>query len=639
MATETAEFKAKIKTEADLKGVRDLKRELKFLKDLEARMNKVASRDFIRASRKSNLARLDPQFHEGRHRLSMATRAADNAARRKLGMPELPSLMKQRPSFTRNMLQGLGMGGASAGFVGELLTAAPAIAGIAAGVFAVKQAFDAVVFSVKTVTTAVFELTKHLAASTFHALDFTQRMELGFGALLKGKHGDPVGVFNAVRHEAQNLGLDVEDTTESYRKLLAAQFSVGQATELTRSMADLQAAGASQSDIQHALLAISQIKMKDKLQAEELTRQLANAGVSSELVYKHLQKRMGIAPGKEGFQKVQAMQQAGQINASMAIPAIIAAIAEKTGSATPGEFALKKAQARVSGMLAQMKGMVTNAFIDVAQHIATPVTESFATIFNGIKRISQSPEIVALKKAFGDVFIATAEFLAKQWPTIEPIVMGVINTLTQAFGNITEYIRNNGETIADKIKTIATAGIAVGIVMFNVTKTVYGLADSILSMVAALDRAGPYIEMALKIGGAVVGTVGAPFGAGGVGAGLYAAGSAIGSIGEAVGSAKGIMATSSPELRSLQEFGFSGNRFEQEEASAYNSPGIASMFENVPKKNPLDALGGQPPFWKQNTFGDVNVKVESLDLSDPDAAGAAIGQIVRREVNKTLDDN
>ncbi len=670
MSDDVAHFKAKVTTEADSKGLkkfeRDLRQAQKNRNSERAKLDRIASREFVkevknkqrvegnavnkqlrlqeRALKREQAlrSRLDPGFHKGRLQQQIGERRASNAARRSLGMRELPDLVNgQKAGFAKTMLQGLGMGGASAGFVGELLQAAPAVAAIAAGVFLVKQAFDAVVFSVKAVTSLVFELSKTLAQATFHALDFTQRMELGFGALLKGKNGDPVGVFNAVRTEAQNLGLDVEDTTESYRKLLAAQFSVAQATELTRSMADLQAAGASQPDIQHALLAISQIKMKDKLQAEELTRQLANAGVSSELVYKHVQKRLGIAPGKEGFQKVQAMQQAGEINAATAIPAIIDAIAEKTGSANPGEFALKKAQARVSGMLMQMKGMVTNAFIDVAQHIATPVTEAFATVFNGIKQIAGSPEIVALKNAFGDVFIATAEFLARQWPAIQPVIMNVIDVLTTGFSNITNYIRENGDTIAEKIRTIAVVGLTVGIVMMTVTAKVYQLADSLLSLFQKLEMLKPYIKMAMKVGGfafeAAAGATGIP------GAG-FAAGLATNALGGAAGafsSAKNMLAPgASDEISMLASNGFNEKRLiaEEQALSANRGSGIASMFDNIAPKNALDAIGGKAIWAPKTEVGAVNVNIDTIDLDDPEGAGGIIGAAVRKEIHKTHDE-
>lgn len=229
-------------------------------------------------------------------------------------------------------------------------------------------------------TAAVAAIGVSFATATAHALDFGQRSRLAFGSLM----GDArLGreEFNFVRGEAQRLGLDIEDTTDDYRKLLAAQFEVGQARELLRASADMQALGATADDVKGILRAISQIKMKGVLQAEELTGQLADRGISAELVYRELEKRLG-----KTRKEILAMQKGKEITSEFAIPAIIQAIKIKAHEENVGDIATKFASTKISGMLAQMKGAIKNTLIDIGSELEAPTTNLVARIFEDFQR-------------------------------------------------------------------------------------------------------------------------------------------------------------------------------------------------------------------------------------------------------------
>lgn len=234
-------------------------------------------------------------------------------------------------------------------------------------------------------TAAVAALGIGFASATAHALDFGQRSRLAFSSLM----GDAAlghKEFDFVRTEAQRLGLDIEDTTDDYRKLLAAQFEVGQARELLRASADMQALGATADDVKGILRAISQIKMKGVLQAEELTGQLADRGISAELVYQDLEKRLG-----KTRKEILAMQKNKEITADVAIPAIIQAIKTKAHEENVGDVATKFASTKISGMLAQMKGAIKNTLIDIGAELEQPTTALVARIFEDFK--NDLPEI------------------------------------------------------------------------------------------------------------------------------------------------------------------------------------------------------------------------------------------------------
>jgi tape measure domain-containing protein len=246
-------------------------------------------------------------------------------------------------------------------------------------------------------TAAVAGLAVSFATATARALDFGQRSRLAFSSLMGDKalgHAE----FDFVRTEAQRLGLDIEDTTDDYRKLLAAQFEVGQARELLRASADMQALGATADDVKGILRAISQIKMKGVLQAEELTGQLADRGISAELVYQDLEKRLG-----KSRKEILAMQKNKEITSEFAIPAIVAAIKKKANEENVGDVATKFASTKISGMLAQMKGAVKNTLIDIGSELEAPTTALVARIFEDFK--SDLPEIKnTLSVVAGEMF-------------------------------------------------------------------------------------------------------------------------------------------------------------------------------------------------------------------------------------------
>lgn len=386
----------------------------------------------------------------------------------------------------------------------KLIEMGAAASMVAAAVYGIKKAFDFVAFSVKTVLDLGIQLGAAFLTMSAQMFDFGQRSRLAFSSLL-GNENQGVTVFNKVRKEAQDLGLDVEDTVDSYRKLLAAQFTVGESNELIRATADMRALGASTQDVGHALLAISQIKMKGKLQAEELTRQLANAGVSTELVYQALQRRMGLSMDAAGRKKVLALQKAGQISSDVAIPAIIDAIKAKSHEQNAGDVAKTFANQKISGMLGQLQGMGKNFFIDIGAEIEKPVTEAAKTIFATLKSLFDSPLMAELKTSIAEVFVASAEFVMKYWPQVEPVIVGVLNQINIAFNNLGQFISSNGDVIAEKLGMIANVAYMLGNVMLTVTGIVFKVVDAFMSLVTFFDQ---HPLLSKLVGGAAVALTG-----------------------------------------------------------------------------------------------------------------------------------
>lgn len=150
---------------------------------------------------------------------------------------------------------------------------------------------------------------------------------------------------------SKELGMGVEETANSMKHLLAMQFTLPQAQEMIRMSADLKAVTGDAHSAERALTAITQIKAKGRLQAEELVGQLAEAGVSTTLVYQELQKSMNLKSPAE----VQKAITAGKVDADTGIAAIKAAIGHKTHSDKAGQAGAAWAGSTYAGLVTQLK--------------------------------------------------------------------------------------------------------------------------------------------------------------------------------------------------------------------------------------------------------------------------------------------
>lgn len=181
---------------------------------------------------------------------------------------------------------------------------------------------------------------------------------------------------------AHELGMGVEDTTNSMKHLLAMQFTLPEAQEMVRMSADLKAVTGDAHSAERALTAITQIKAKGKLQAEELVGQLAEAGVSTTLVYQELQKSMNL----KSVGDVQKAITAGKVDSNTGIAAIKAAIAHKTHSSSTGAAGRDYAQTTYSGLIGQLQNAPQFLFVRLGESIKANL-EKFKPI---VQKITQA---------------------------------------------------------------------------------------------------------------------------------------------------------------------------------------------------------------------------------------------------------
>lgn len=311
-----------------------------------------------------------------------------------------------------NMLSGLG-GVASGAAVAGL-----AAVGIAAGAAAL----------------GIGILGVNFAEAAIQAASFAQRSTMAL-ELLTGSGTVAAREFDLVRHEAAALGLDVQGTVKTFQKLLAAQFEVGKAKELIRMGSDLQAIGASTEEVSRAMLAITQIKSKGRLQAEEML-QLQEAGISAELVYKALGERLG----KTG-DELRKMQMKGEIGADVGLAAIMEAVGKKTGAKKAGDAGKKFATGTLEGMANVLRGNVANVFVDIGQAIEPTLVALGARVPKLFENIMANPAVAGLGRFLLSEFEYFGLWVDANWTEIEATIISGVEMVAASIRGAVEVVR------------------------------------------------------------------------------------------------------------------------------------------------------------------------------------------------------
>jgi tape measure domain-containing protein len=253
-----------------------------------------------------------------------------------------------------------------------------------------------------------------VAGLTVQTVDFAQRSRMAFGLL--AKHGEvPEELFQRSIGLAQELGLDVQDTTKQIAKFRALQFSQSGAEDLIKMGADMQALGASSEEVTRIFSQLGQIQAKGKLQGEELIV-LAENGLSTQLVYENLEKQLG-----KTRDEILKMQQAGDIKSDVAFKAIGAAILQKTGTKQFGQAGKMAATATMEGMLRVFKSQVQGMFIQLADEVGPDVKDAFAGILAEFQDFGSGANLF---DRTADALKGIAEAARKAAPLVKVFVEG-----------------------------------------------------------------------------------------------------------------------------------------------------------------------------------------------------------------------
>jgi tape measure domain-containing protein len=204
-----------------------------------------------------------------------------------------------------------------------------------------------------------------LVKGTVEMAMFEDRTKTAFNSLTGSVAGGQKA-WQSSLNLSRELGQGVEDTAGAMTHLLAMQFKLPEAEEMVRISADLKAVTGDAHSAERALTAITQIKAKGKLQAEELVGQLAEAGVSTTLVYEQLQKSMNLKSNADVMKAITG----GKVSADVGIEAIKNAILHKTHSEKAGAAGEKYAQTTYGGLIGQLKNAPQFLFVRLGEAVA-----------------------------------------------------------------------------------------------------------------------------------------------------------------------------------------------------------------------------------------------------------------------------
>jgi hypothetical protein len=241
---------------------------------------------------------------------------------------------------------------------------------------------------------------------------FAEKSQLAIG-FLTNNAPQAAEQFDQVRHMAQSLGLEVNETVGSFERLLAMQFSVGRSKDLIKMAADMQAIGANGEEVQRILYAISEIKSMGTLQKRQ-ERMLQMAGISGTLIDAALMKHTGITD----HAKLEKARSKGQIGADVAVDAIMEAVMHKTHESNLGDAGKAFASQTIAGMSTAFHAQLDNLFTDVGVMLMPAVRKMFSLITDIFTAITTDPKIIDVGQFLLETLNQFTDWVDQNWGTI-----------------------------------------------------------------------------------------------------------------------------------------------------------------------------------------------------------------------------
>jgi tape measure domain-containing protein len=316
------------------------------------------------------------------------------------------------------------------------------------------------IMMVQGLTRAIFGLPTAFAKAGLAAAAWKEQTMLGLGTML-GSEGAGAAMLAEADRMAKATGTPLREMVERYTQLTAMGFKGDQMRQVLAGVGDLAIVGG-QDKASRALLAITQIKAKGRLSAEELMQQLAETGVDIDAVYGILGRRLGL--DKNGVRK--AMEKGG-IGADVGIESILEFIQGRYSGGALGSMAAKYSKTG-GGMWNNLTSSVDRFLMDLdksegyqkakkalanliavldpetpeGKRLKARATELFDKIMGGLFDAFQDPQAVekwvsGLIDGFGKL-IPTAERLAK-----------AVGGVAQNLKTIAEYV----DVIANPVDT------------------------------------------------------------------------------------------------------------------------------------------------------------------------------------------
>lgn len=332
--------------------------------------------------------------------------------------------------------------------------AIPAMGGVALAIGGVSIA---AVAASAAVGGLVAKLSYDITSATIGAGAFREQMTMAFAALNEGDDG--AARLDRIRMISNEMGTSFKDTAMQFRGLFAKGFNPAQAEELFLRMQDMKGiAGLTEDQMGRALLAIGQIKNTGKLQGDELN-QLADAGIPVSKVYEELGKAAG-----KSVPEIMKMKEAGQIDDSMAVGAIMAAIGGIVGSDVAGEVGKKIADTTLRGMWTQFKNKPTGFLDDLAKK-TQPQIEKLKPILGDLLGAVKGGGAATWTDAIAGGIGKILDVAVAAWPAAKAFMNGLSEGMGAAWKSISAAFgggANSSVSFADRITELLPVFQAVG---------------------------------------------------------------------------------------------------------------------------------------------------------------------------------
>lgn len=360
----------------------------------------------------------------------------------------------------------------------------------ASGAASFAVGLGAAVVKASLLTTALTGLAAGgLAKATIEMGMFAERSRSALVAINKSGPTGALAFKEAVK-AAKTYNASVEQTVEQMVSLQRAGFGVQEALDIIAMGADMRALGSTADAVDRAVLAITQIRNTGKLQGDELM-QLADAGISIDLVYKNLGKQLNKTTAQ-----IIKMKEGGKITAAEAIKAIKQSILDTTGSKVFGDFGKSVATTTLTGLVDGIKAMPERMLLDLSERIDMGQVREIAMrlrdAFGGIDISKLTNAIDVTVKLMGkalDFTIALGEGFAGEFSNMIDSATGLNDQLTP------ERVREWGQMIGSALgKAVAlTTDLVAGFV--DLIDNVRTFADELTNVLTLLGlvqrRPGP----------------------------------------------------------------------------------------------------------------------------------------------------
>lgn len=369
--------------------------------------------------------------------------------------------------------------------------------GGSAGLSAIKTGLLAVGAAALVAAAALARVAVGFAKTLVKGAAFMEQQTMAFGLLTKSAELG-ADVMAETRGLAVELGLPVKETIKQMGKLMAMQFDPAAAREIITMGADMKAMGNTAEEVGSIIRAITQIKAKGKLQAEELTGQLAEAGVSAELVYKELGKTMG-----KTTDEVKKLITAGKVNADVAIEAIKSAVKQKLGIEKLGQAAQLSTKT-LGGMWDVFLAKGEDALLSMSERLTPKLKETFGQVMDFefdqgkldgfIDSMIERFDIV--KVAIDQVKAAASGWLEgfeESWNELKPVVDDAVEAILE-FAGSGEGLQDIKQAFKDSGKVAAVALALLVVSLALATAAVTALSEAYEAVGEAAVEVGEWFE-------------------------------------------------------------------------------------------------------------------------------------------------